>query len=258
MAHDARTGVERWRHEDSAPGPSEPVGSWSFGTAGDVVAYSDGDRLTVLSATGAVVRTDLPNPRARSLATDAGTGLPALPALSIDGQETTETTTLLARDADPARDRVLLGRIVDLTVDDGSLPGLVLTARDKLYAWDVETGAPRWDRDLPAGNDALVVRGRVYLCSGTSIVALDAPFGGGGLGGRRSVVLVLGARDRRAGHPGDGAHHLARAGRHDGVRLRDRRADQTLRFPEGVVERRDVQEELLGYSRTFEEVAVLR
>ena len=60
VAHDARTGAERWRHQDSpAPNTSVPASSWSFDTAGDVVAYRDGDRLTVLSADGEVVRTDL-------------------------------------------------------------------------------------------------------------------------------------------------------------------------------------------------------
>ena len=157
--------------------PGLPAGFWSVVTAGELVAYPDGDTLTVLSADGEVVRTDLPGARGWTLSTDLRTGLPVLPAASSDVAETTETTTLLAGDADPDRDRVLLGRLVDVTVDDGSLPGLVLTSREKLYAWDEETGRPRWERDLEAGFDALVVRGRVYLCSSTSVVALDGRTG---------------------------------------------------------------------------------
>lgn len=258
VAHDARTGAERWRHAPDPGGPAEPAGSWSFGAAGELVAYGDGDHLTVLSSTGTVVRTDLPNPAGHDLGPDLGTGLPALPTVSSDGQDTTETTTLLARDADPARDRVLVGRIVHLAVDDGSVPGLVLTSRDRLYAWDQESGAPRWDRDLAAGYDALVVRGRVYLCSASSIVALDGrtgepeweadapscPYSGLATDGQDVLVTSI---TTSAGAGGMTGYDFATG-------------EQTRRFPlpEGVVELGTYREELLGYSRTFEEVAVLR
>ena len=224
VAHDARTGVERWRHHDSpAPNTSVPAASWSFATAGDVVAYADGDALTVLSASGEVVRTDLQGAQGETLYTDPGTGLPALPSSSTDGVHLTETTTLLARDADPARDRELLGRILPLTVDDGSVPGLVLTSRDKLYAWDLETGRPRWDRDLS-------VRGRRARGAGPRLPvrgALDhrarRPYRGPAVGDRCTVLLVRGPGDRRSGPPGELDHHRNhRAGRSDGVRLRDR------------------------------------
>ena len=260
VAHDARTGAELWRHQDSpAPNTSVPASSWSFDTAGDVVAYLDGDRLTVLSADGEVVRTDLQAARGESLVTDPGTGLPTLPLRTQTG-DLTGTTTLLARDADPARDRVLLGRVLQLTVDDGSVPGLVLTSRDKLYAWDEETGRPRWDRDLAGvGFGALVVRGRVFLCSATSLVALDG----------RTGEQVWEAEAPSCSYSGlltDGQDLLVGSittgttgpGGLTGYDFATGEVTRRFGYPAGLVQLGTFQEHLLGYSRTFEEVVVLR
>ena len=259
VAHDARTGVERWRHDASpAPNTSVPAASWSFVTAGDVVAYADGDALTVLSASGEVVRTDLQGARGETLYTDPGTGLPALPSSSTDGVHLTDTTTLLARDADPARDRELLGRILPLTVDDGSVPGLVLTSRDKLYAWDLETGRPRWDRDLSVGDDALVVRGRVFLCGALSIIALDGRTGDplwetdapscsyAGLATDGQDLLVSSITTGTTGPGGLTGYDFATG-----------EVTRRFGFPDGIVQLGTNQGQLLGYSWTFEEVAVL-
>ena len=260
VAHDARTGVERWRHQDSpAPNTSVPASSWSFDTAGDVAAYLDGDRLTVLSADGEVVRTDLESPRGENLVAAPGTGLPALPLRTQTG-DLTGTTTLLARDADPARDRELRGRLLELTVDDGSVPGLVLTSQDKLYAWDEESGRPRWERDLTgAGFDALVVRGRVFLCSSTSVVALDGRTGEQVWEAESPACsysglltdgqdLLVGSIDTVATGPGGLTGYDFATGE----------VTRRMGFPAGLVALGPFQEHLLGYSRTFEEVALLR
>jgi outer membrane protein assembly factor BamB len=260
VAHDARTGVERWRHQDSpAPNTSVPASSWSFDAAGDVAAYLDGDRLTVLSADGEVVRTDLQAPRGENLVTDPGTGLPTLPLRSQTG-DLTGTTTLLARDADPTRDRVLRGRLLPLTVDDGSVPGLVLTSQDKLYAWDEESGRPRWDSDLGgAGFGALVVRGRVYLCGPTSVVALDGRTGDTVWETEAPACsysgLLTDGQDLLVGSLAAGTTGL---GGLTGYDFATGEVTRRFDFPAGLVQLGPFQEHLLGYSRTFEEVALLR
>lgn len=255
VAHDARTGAERWRHRDTpAPNTSQPTLSWSFDTAGDVVAYADGEHLTVLSAAGEVVRTDLRSAPAGTLSTDPATGLPILWSLSSDGS----ATTLLARDADPARDRLLLGRLVHRTVDDGSVPGLVLTAGDRLYAWDEDTGRARWDTELLAGFTALIARGRVVVCDSTEVVALDGDTGEeqwraeapgcsfSGLATDGRDVLVPSIASGTGGPGGVAAFDLA-----TGERTR------RLGFPDGIVQAQVLGRHLLGLSRTFEEATVL-
>ena len=260
VAHDARTGAELWRHEDSpADNLARPTGSWSFSTAGEVAAYLDVDRLTVLSASGEVVRTDLQSVRGETLYTDLGTGLPALPRASTDGEALTESTTLLAPDADPARDRVLLGRVLQVTVDDGSVPGLVLSSRDRLYAWDLETGRPRWDRDLAAvASNVLVVRGHVFVCGPTSVIALDGRSG-------EPVWESDAASCSYAGVATDGQDLLVSSlttgttgpGGLTGFDFATGEVTRRFGFPEGIVQLGTLHGHLVGFSRTFEEVAVL-
>ena len=57
----------------------------------------------------------------------------------------------------------LPGDVLPLTVDDGSVPGLVLTSDVSLRAWDAVTGEQRWKSDVVASVNALVLGGRVYL-----------------------------------------------------------------------------------------------
>ena len=70
------------------------------------------------------------------------------------------------------------GRWVQLDVDDGTAPGLLLTADDTgVRAWSPD-GTRRWASDVRvAGSRALVLDGRVVLGSGTAVVALDAATG---------------------------------------------------------------------------------
>ena len=130
----------------------------------------------MLSATGTVIRQDVQAavpPRSaptRDRAADAD--------LRPHGRTwLAGRTTLLAHDGDPAGDRVLRGRVVGRSVDDDSVPGLVLTSR---------TSCTRGTR-RPVGRDgtvtsrdvydALVVRGRDFLCTSSGIAALDGRTG---------------------------------------------------------------------------------
>jgi outer membrane protein assembly factor BamB len=91
---------------------------------------------------------------------------------------------LLAPDANPNADRTLAGWLAQPGVDDGSLPGLLLTADTALHAWDADTGDPRWSSeglfdlaDGPARPSILVIRSRVYVLTPTGVVVLDGHTG---------------------------------------------------------------------------------
>lgn len=180
VAYDLRSGEERWRHEESRearsgehPGESADPVYWRFFTAGDVVVYENGDRFRLLSTTGDVVRDDLDVDGNRGFSTDPATG----DLVRFDVGAAVPTTTLIAPDGDPAADRTLTGGLVEVTVDDGSVPGLVLTADTRLFAWDRASGQPRWEADAELGGGVLVVRDRVYLTTGSALVALDGRTG---------------------------------------------------------------------------------
>ena len=207
VAHDARTGAERWRHQDSpALSTSVPAGSWSFATAGDVVAYPDGD-----TADGALRgRRGRPHgparPRgARPSSPISGTGLPALPSRATRRRgDLTETTTLLAARRRP-RPRPRAPRSPPVDADRRRRE----RARPRA---DVARQAVRVGRgDRPAevgpgprgvGFDALVVRGRVFLCASTSVVALDGRTGDQVWEAEAPSCSYSGLRDRRPGPPG--------------------------------------------------------
>ena len=267
------TGTSRSSRTTPAPGSSAgatrtrlpgagpvPAGSWSFATAGDVVAYRDGDRLTVLSASGEVVRTDLQAVPGETLYTDLGTGLPALPSRPADSGDLTARTTLLARDADPARDRVLLGRILrsDRRRRERARPRADLGA----------TSCTRGTRRPAAAGGTATSRGtgstRSWCGAASSCAA-----------GRRSSRSTADAgsrcgrpRRRPATYSGlttDGQdllvrldhHRHHRAGRLTGYDFATGEVTRRFGLPAGIVQLGPYQGQLLGYSRTFEEVAVL-
>ncbi|GIG41175.1 outer membrane protein assembly factor BamB family protein [Cellulomonas phragmiteti] len=78
----------------------------------------------------------------------------------------------------PAGVQRLPGDWVELTVDDGSTPGLLLTSDDDgLHAWDA-AGTPLWTSDRRVGGrDALSLAGRVLVGQGAGVVALDGVTG---------------------------------------------------------------------------------
>ncbi|WP_082573593.1 PQQ-binding-like beta-propeller repeat protein [Cellulomonas sp. Root137] len=180
VAYDLRTGDERWRHEEpreDTHGAEEASLYWGIFRAGDVVAFSlgEGGGLGLLSSTGESVRDDLrPAPGNGGYGVDPTTGNLVVFDYGVDG---TQATTLLAADADPADDVVLEGGAMDLTVDDGSVPGLVLTSRERVHGWDRRTGDHRWESDVQSTGFALLVRGRVYLTTASGLAALDGRTG---------------------------------------------------------------------------------
>ena len=71
----------------------------------------------------------------------------------------------------------VVGDVVPFVVDDGSVPGLVLTADGRdLRGWDGD-GDELWSVEIPAGEGVLLLDGRVHLDAGTRLVTLDARTG---------------------------------------------------------------------------------
>lgn len=179
-AHSLLTGEERWTRVDRT---TEGLGysdgdlvNVSVFRTGDLVAYSPPSRsLLLLSADGTVVRSLADESRGDGWgwSTDPRRG-----TLVLHNQDDTGTrSTFLAPDGDPAADVTVDGQPVELSVDDGSVPGLLLTADDEVHAWDAGTGTPRWSHEASAVTGALVVRGRVYVASSLGVVALDGRTG---------------------------------------------------------------------------------
>lgn len=179
VAYDELTGTERWRQEDPLPDgygwSDDDLPSLGLFRVGDLLAYTSPSRLLVLlSATGETVR-DL----AAEDATFAGwmtdsDGRIVLRSQTADGGI---RSTFVAADGDPDHDVTVDGEGLSVTVDDGSLPGLLLTSGDALDAWDARTGEARWSYDTSVVTGALVVRGRVYFLGSTGIVAVDGRTG---------------------------------------------------------------------------------
>ncbi|MET0789129.1 MAG: PQQ-binding-like beta-propeller repeat protein [Cellulomonas sp.] len=180
-AHDVLTGEQRWTHVDRvADGLGYSGGdvvNVSVFRTGDLIAYSPPSRsLLLLAADGTVVRNLADEARGDSWGWSTDPRHGSLVLHSQDGAGATRST-FLAPDGDPAADVTVDGRPVELSVDDGSVPGLLLTANSELRAWDAGTGTARWSHEGSAVTGALVVRGRVYVASSLGVVALDGRSG---------------------------------------------------------------------------------
>lgn len=259
VAHDVRTGAERWRHVE--PAAERPVRAdvseeyWTLMRVGDVVALSDGDdSLTLLSSTGSVVRDDLEaSAQGWGYGTDPVTGVFAITTYSATGAQ---TTTLLAPDGDPSGDLEVPGELVQVVLDDGSLPGLVLTRFAHLHAYDRGTGAQRWEADVQPGYSAMVARGMVYLTTSTEVVALD---GRTGAVAWRTELPQLGSssvgtdgRDLLVMTSSDGAEGLM-----TGFDLATGEQTRQITYPEGVSDVQLLHGVLVGWSYASNQITVL-
>ncbi|WP_203758552.1 hypothetical protein, partial [Cellulomonas chitinilytica] len=172
VAHDGRTGVERWRY--AVPfAEGEDVAGWveygSLYTAGDLVVVVSARSITLLDADGRLVRDDLGG---HDLGVSYGYLWGSTLRVSSTSATGDVTTTVVAADGDPDADRVYRGDAVVTTVDDGSVPGLFLTmsagamslaeqmgdepatsgAGPGLRAYDSATGQELWRVRIPSSS----------------------------------------------------------------------------------------------------------
>ncbi|WP_028050424.1 PQQ-binding-like beta-propeller repeat protein [Cellulomonas sp. URHD0024] len=173
-AQDLLTGVERWRYRPMRAGVDLSEAAFLsavqvFG-AGDLVGVSNpGWSVALLDAAGHVVRT--PRPAVEGYRYDEVSGVLALLRTTKGGEVRSTILRAGRRDVD------VPGTYLDVTVDDGSVPELVLTSDTSVRAWDARTGVHRWISDEVASGSALVVRGRIYFPTMAGIVALDGRTG---------------------------------------------------------------------------------
>lgn len=171
---DLLTGERRWHY--TPPSAGEDLSQAAFTSAVQVFAAGDlvgvtnpGWSVALLDASGDLVRE--PIPAIAGYRYDEATGVLALLSTTESGQ----VRSTLVR---TGRDEVdLPGNFLDVAVDDGSVPDLVLTSDSSLRGWDARTGEPRWTADEIATGSALVLRGRVYVPTMTGTVALDGRTG---------------------------------------------------------------------------------
>lgn len=179
--YDVLTGEQRWTEAEPLPGgftfDDDDLLAVSLSRAGDLLAYaSPGRDLRLLSSDGLPVR-DLDGDLAGML--DAGWMTDHDGRILLESRDSASPrTTLIALDGDPADDVTVDGYVIRTAVDDGSVPGMLLTTEGGVSAWDERTGATRWSSDAVANpRSALVVRGRVFLATSRKIVALDGSTG---------------------------------------------------------------------------------
>ncbi|WP_456823653.1 outer membrane protein assembly factor BamB family protein [Cellulomonas sp. P5_E12] len=171
-ARDLLTGDVRWTYVPPAPGPDRRsfAGSTRLFAAGGVVGVAvPGWTAAVLSSSGELLRASQPGDA--DVVVDPVAGRLALLSSSGSGALRSTLTQRSRGDVE------LPGGLLPLTVDDGSVPGLVLTSDVSLRAWDADTGDARWKADVVASVNALVLGGRVYLSTQNGVVALDGRTG---------------------------------------------------------------------------------
>ncbi|GIG41177.1 PQQ-binding-like beta-propeller repeat protein [Cellulomonas phragmiteti] len=171
-------GTPAW--ELTVPGPRDEDGWGTFVTSvGELVALVTPTELRLLDATGRAVRTEQLD--GRFVTGRPGIELYVVPSpmgyeRGADGSrvEGARTTTTVVR---PEGDVEVTGDIVVTQVDDGSVPGLVLTSGGgRLTAWDGE-GAEVWSVEVAAPGAALLLAGRVHVDAGSEVLTLDARTG---------------------------------------------------------------------------------
>ncbi len=172
-------GVVRW--QTVLPGPVDEDVSDVVAPLEDLVAVTTSSAVVLLDATGGTVR-EVPRPDGRSVlrqapGTPADTSFTQLEQLlgarwSAPGPNPPRTVVVGADE-----DVEVLGEVMVLSVDDGSVPGLVITSVGPvLHGWDGD-GDELWSVELPAGWGALLLDGRLHMDGGTRLVTLDARTG---------------------------------------------------------------------------------
>ena len=164
-------GTPAWR--TTAPAPDGEERRTVVRHVGDLVALVTPTEVRLLDAAGDTVRTVLLDGR---FAAGWGDALYVMPSgeRAADGVEDGERTTVVR----PEGDVEVQGRdVVPLTVDDGSVPDLVLTSDGTtLTAWD-GAGEKLWAVSAGSSWLAVLLDGRLHLAPGAEILTIDARTG---------------------------------------------------------------------------------
>ena len=169
---DLLTGDVRWRFSPPRPGADRRVFAGEvrlFAVDGLVGVTVPGWTASVLSSSGEVLRASRPGDADHLLDPVAG----RLVLLSTTGSGALLSTLVERGRADVD----VPGELLPLTVDDGSVPGLVLTSSGDVRGWDAATGESRWRSDVVASVNALLLDGRVYVSTRGGVAALDGRTG---------------------------------------------------------------------------------
>ena len=169
---DLFTGEVRWRFSPPLPGADRRVFAGEvrlFAVDGLVGVTIPGWTATVLSSSGEVLRESRPGDADHLLDPVAG----RLVLLSTTGSGALLSTLVERGRADVD----VPGEVLPFTVDDGSVPDLVLTSSGNVRGWDAATGESRWTSDVVASVNALLLDGRVYVSTRAGVAALDGRTG---------------------------------------------------------------------------------
>ncbi|GIG41176.1 PQQ-binding-like beta-propeller repeat protein [Cellulomonas phragmiteti] len=205
-------GTPRWQvtADVADDGPFAEVTATSGLLDAGTLGVVHGRGVTLVATDGEVLRTVVAEPRAALSGVTTTSSAVLAPALRAAVVGDGERTTVVSATAEV----VLDGTPVRVVVDDGSVPGLVLTRTPRLEAWDAGDGTRRWGTTVVDAQDVVVLRGRVHVGTSAAVVTYDGATGAELWRTQRPTatgppqtdgrhLLVLGGRDGRHRAPYD-------------------------------------------------------
>ena len=170
---DPRTGHVVWTVDVTSPNVGDPgMRAPTVQVFGDHVVVDGGAQVWELSDAGVVVGhwSGLPTGTTWSLWRTTGGHLLRATFPPFGGEVTVTDLATGVRIVTSGTVRPLVG------VDDGSAPDVLLVGGSRLTAWDLTTGAERWQVD-GAADSVVVLGGTVYSVSSGALRAQDAQTG---------------------------------------------------------------------------------
>ncbi|MBF0688039.1 MAG: PQQ-binding-like beta-propeller repeat protein [Cellulomonas sp.] len=165
-------GTLAWR--TTAPAPDDEDGRTVITSVGDLVALVTRTEVRLLDAAGDTVRTVPLDGRFAAAWSDDALYVVPTGERPAHGVEERERTTVVR----PEGDVELQGRdVLPLAVDDGSVPGLVLTSDGTTLTARDGAGQKLWAVSAGSSWLAVLLDGRLHLTPGAEILTIDARTG---------------------------------------------------------------------------------
>ena len=170
-------GSERWRTTVAAPDDADE--RWfHLKAVGELVAVGSPSGLHLLDVQGRTVRSWEPGHGARHVVADVIGGQVHVVTSGDEGRAGTGDEDVRTTVVRPEAHVEVVGYPL-LVLDDGSVPGLLLTrVADRVTAWDA-AGEELWSRDGRVTWNAFLVAGRLHLVGEGPLVTVDARTGEG-------------------------------------------------------------------------------